>query len=269
MPTEPTSTAITSAPAPKAGAAKLTPRTHAATASHLQFSDIGMDMVVLKDGTARAVLEVTPLCFAGFSDSEVKDLSKRYAAFLNNLTGPIQILLKSRVLDVQGYLTGLKDREESETRPFFRDHLKDYRELIEKYLPYSGYGTIRRSAYLVIPYEIPAPPSDDPFAGIFAMLSPGKILREAKNRSERQQKLRDGLNVAVEKIMSDIAGLGLQVRRLTTLELIRLYAETYHPGTHDSEHAALFAQFAPAGIEPRTAQTKEEAPADAAPSPTT
>lgn len=240
---------------PKLQAAGSTPQAkaaapkHAATASHLQFSDIGMDMVTLKDNSARAVIEITPICLDFHTEVERADLTRRYAAFLNALDAPLQVLLKSRQLDMDGYLSDLKTREDGETRPFFKGQLKDYRELLEKFLPYSGYGIMRRQAYIVVPYELPtgaAAPSQaggDPLSNLLALFSPGKILREARARSARQQQLREGLNAEVEKLLAAIAPLGLVVRRLSTLELLRMFTRTYHPATHDTAHAELFEQF--------------------------
>jgi hypothetical protein len=216
---------------------------HQPAAAHLQFADIGNDMLVLKDGSARAVLEVTPICLAGYSDEEQTELMRRYAGFLNTLERPLQILLKSRALNIDGYMQDLKHREEEERRPVFRAVLKDYRGLLQKFLPYSGYGTMERSAYLVVAHELPKAAAAAPLGGIFSLFAQNKLLREMRAHSDRLRTLREGLDAEVAKVLAAFEPVGLPVRRLPTLELMRLFARQYHPGTRDSEHDALFRQF--------------------------
>lgn len=218
--------------------------THAPSARHLLFNDIGGDAIVLKDGSARAVLEVTPVCLAGYTEQEHELLTKRYAEFLNALTFPVQILVKSKVLDMDGYLRDLRDRETGEERPFFRGQLKEYRELLEKFLPYSGYGIMDRRIYIVIPYELPAEAirATEPASGFFALFAPNRVLRDAEKRSERLAQLRNGLNDCVRQVIDAFAPLGLPIRRLETEELISLFVRVYHPGTADHDHDDLFDQ---------------------------
>ena len=217
--------------------------THAATAPHLRFADIGRDMLVLKDGSARAVLEVTPICLAGYSDEEQRGLMERYARFLNGLEQPLQILLKSRTLDIEHYLEDLKVREEAETRARFKPLLRDYRGLIEKFLPYSGFGIMRRSAYLVVAVEPPKDAAAESEGGFFSLFTPNKLLREAKTKQRREEALATALDAEVAKVLASFQEVGLPVRRLPTLDLIRLFVDQYHPGTHDHDHDALFDQF--------------------------
>jgi hypothetical protein len=217
---------------------------HSANAARLQFHDIGNDCIILKDGSARAVIEVTPISLAGYTDEEQRRLMARYAEFLNTLEAPIQILYKSRTLDMQGYLDGMKAREESEQRPFFRGVLKDYRGLLEKFLPYSGYGVMQRSIYLVVAFEMHAKPAGpDPLAGVINLFAGHSAAREARKLAERTAQVRAGLDLEAEKVLTAFAKIGLPVRRLPTVELIRLFAHVYHPSSHDAEHEALFAQF--------------------------
>jgi hypothetical protein len=221
------------------------PVKHSPGAAHLKFSSIGSDMVVLKDGSGRAVLEITPISLAGFSEEEHKELAEKYANFLNTLEDPVQILMKSRALDIDGYLNALKEKESTEDRPLFKSMLKEYRGLIEKFLPYSGYGIMSRKVYMVVPIEpVGASKSADPISGFFANLfSPNKLLREAKQKQKQQRELYGGLKTKCDKIMADFQIVGLPIRRLSTMEIMRLFAEVYHPATHDEEHDELLDQF--------------------------
>lgn len=129
---------------------------------HLRLDSIGDDVVSLPGGIHRAVLEVGATNFALQGELEQEALISGFAAFLNSLTFPIQVLVRVLPLDFAGYLADFerRAREElpEELAELARDHalflrgLARNRALLERrffvVVPSHGEGTPRRGFHL-------------------------------------------------------------------------------------------------------------------------
>lgn len=76
----------------------------------LGLEEIEDDAIILKGGERRAVLEVGSVNFALQDEREQEAIVLGFAAFLNSLTFPIQILVRGLPVDVAGYLDALERR---------------------------------------------------------------------------------------------------------------------------------------------------------------
>ena len=88
----------------------------ASTQSHLDIEDIKDNLVILKDGGSTLVLSVTAINFGLLSEREQDATIYAYAALLNSLAYPIQILIRSARKDISGYLKLLEDAERKESK---------------------------------------------------------------------------------------------------------------------------------------------------------
>jgi hypothetical protein len=85
-------------------------RLSSAQAIHLGLEGIEDDAIVLGGGERRAVLEAGSLNFALQGDREREATVAGFAAFLNGLTFPIQVLVRVLPVDVATYLETLEHR---------------------------------------------------------------------------------------------------------------------------------------------------------------
>ena len=122
--------------------------------THCALEAIQHDVVDLGDGQYRAVLEVSGVSFGLQSDDQRESLTAAYAAFLNGLAFPIQILVRAAPVDVESHAARLERRAAHETggpgevlpllareHAVFLRHLARQRSLLE------------RRFYVVIPAE--------------------------------------------------------------------------------------------------------------------
>ena len=77
---------------------------------YLPISQIEQDVVVLKDGSARGILKASPINFDLKSETEQNAIIYGYQSFLNSLQFPIQIVIRSRKLDLERYLVKLESQ---------------------------------------------------------------------------------------------------------------------------------------------------------------
>src|SRR5665647_506424 len=95
--------------------AKSARKINATTQKFTEIQDVVDDIVILTGGNACLVIEVTATNFALLSAGEQDSKIYSYAALLNSLSFPIQILIRSKKLDITSYLK-LLDVEAKKTQ---------------------------------------------------------------------------------------------------------------------------------------------------------
>lgn len=200
------------------------------TQKYLDIAEIREGVVVMKDGTLRAVLAVSSINFALKSSEEQEALVAQYVQFLNTLDYPLQIVIHSRPLDIAPYLAKLAAREKEQTNELLRVQTADYRKFVGELVHIGDIMT--KAFYIVVPYS----PISDARKGFFSRLqealSPARLLRL---KGERFQERRRELMQRVEHAASALQSLGLQSVMLDTQALIELYYTLYNPEVSKSE----------------------------------
>src|SRR3989338_5767318 len=98
----------------------------AATQLHLRIAEIRDSTVVLKNGGLRGVLKISSMNFNLKSEAEQNAIIYSYQSFLNTLEFPIQIVIRSRKLDLDKYLDKLKDIAEKQNNNLLQKQTRDY-----------------------------------------------------------------------------------------------------------------------------------------------
>ncbi len=76
----------------------------------LPLEDVVDNVLCLRGGDYRAVLEAQSVNFALKSEAEQEAIMAGYRAFLNSLSYPIQVVVRVLPTDVESYLAGLRER---------------------------------------------------------------------------------------------------------------------------------------------------------------
>src|SRR3989339_736963 len=125
-------------------------KTAASTQKHLDIAQIRDDIVILRDGTVRAVLLVSSINFALKGEDEQNALIQAYISFLNTLDFPLQIVIQSRRLNIDKYLEKLLVLERQQTNELMRQQIVDYRAYLKELLDLgyimNGLGSIGLNA---------------------------------------------------------------------------------------------------------------------------
>src|SRR3989339_1335076 len=77
------------------------------TQEHLPLADIVKDIALMKDGGAAIVLESTSLNFGLLSEREQEAVVAAFAALINSLSFPVQILVRTQTKDISKYIFAL------------------------------------------------------------------------------------------------------------------------------------------------------------------
>ncbi len=194
------------------------------TQEHLDIAEIRDDIVVLKDGTMRAVIMVSSINFALKSEDGQNAVIGAYVRFLNNLSFPLQIIIQSRELDIDNYLEYLKTKEKEQTNRLLKVQTADYIEYIQEL---TSLGKImNKKFFVVVPYSA----LSDKRKGFFSLL--GEALRPAtilRLKDKTFRKYQEALDRRVDSVTGGLESMGVATNRLDTQSLIELYYKTYNP----------------------------------------
>ncbi|MDD4901709.1 MAG: hypothetical protein PHE24_01080 [Patescibacteria group bacterium] len=200
------------------------------TQQYLDIAEVKDDVVVMRDGTLRAVLLVSSINFALKSEDEQEAIVSSYVGFLNNINFPVQIVIQSRRLNIEGYLAELKQKEKEQLNELLKIQTHEYIQYIQELVSLGD--IMSKSFYVVVPYN----PLSDKHKGFFSsineVLKPATLVRMKGKRFDRYKK---ELDRRLESIASGLASAGLKTVQLDTQGLIELYYNTYNPVTSENE----------------------------------
>lgn len=200
------------------------------TQHFLDIAEIQEDTVIMKDGTLRAVLLVASINFSLKSEDEQNAIISAYIGFLNSLEFPLQIVIQSRKLDIDGYLDRLKKVEKEQTNELLRMQTAEYRQYVGELVEIGDIMTKR--FYIVVPYN---PLSDKQRSWFNRFLGLFSAVRDVKLKESEFVKRHHALSQRVNHIITGLASMSVKSVVLDTQSLIELYYNTYNPSTYNQE----------------------------------
>ena len=204
----------------------------AATQHYLKIAEIKDDTIVLGSGELRAIVAVSSTNFALKSEDEQNALINAYQGMLNSLEFPIQILVHSRILDINTYLAKLKNLAAGQTNELLRIQMNEYIEYIGKLIEFAN--IMAKTFYVIVPFSS-QPVRETFLSKVTGFLNPAAGIATNQEDFERA-KIK--LDERVNKVVSELGSIGLRSLTLTTAELVELLYQSYNfDGTNINEQA--------------------------------
>lgn len=178
------------------------------TQQDLPIADIKNDIVFLKSGDYALILQTSAVNFGLLSENEQISIIASFAGMLNSLSFPIQILIRSKRLDITTYLKKLDDSYYHQPNPLLAQLIAKYRSFIEKTIRENE--VLDKQFYIVVPlwsYEI----------GVISINSP-----------EQLKKVLNTLIPRRDHLIRQLSGIGLQAKQLKSEELVKLFYDIYN-----------------------------------------
>lgn len=196
------------------------------TLHYLDIAGIRQDTVIMKDGSLRAVILVSSINFALKNEDEQSAIVGAYVSFLNNINFPLQIVIQSRELNIENYLTHLGKKEKEQTNDLLKMQITEYIGYIKELISLSK--IMNKRFYVVVPYN----PLSDKKKGFLPRLtetfSPTSLI---KMKEDNFTHLRQELQRRIDNVISGLDSIGLNTIELDTQSLIELFYNTYNPVT--------------------------------------
>jgi hypothetical protein len=124
-----------------------------ATQNFIPIKEVRDGIVILKDGSMRALLMTSSLNFALKSEDEQQSIIFQFQNFLNSLDFSIQIFLESRRLDIRPYIALLEGRQKEQTNDLLKIQIKEYIQFIKTFTENTNIMT--KTFFIVVPYSPP------------------------------------------------------------------------------------------------------------------
>ena len=207
------------------------------TQNHLKIAEIRDGVVIMEDGSFRAVIMARSINFDLMSMSEQEAVEYAYQSFLNSLYYPVQIFVRSQRIDMGDYIAKLDKIRTEHDNMLLSLLMEDYINFIGGLADQTN--IMDKAFYVVIPF-LPnvdsqqknlniARESKSMISGLGSIFSNTQthVVIDEKKLEEAKTELRH----RVQAVLSGLNECGVKSIPLDTQELIELYYDVYNPDT--------------------------------------
>lgn len=214
------------------------------TQATLIISELRDSMVIMKDGSFRAVVACKSINFDLMSDTEREAVEYSYQNFLNSLNFTIQILIRSQRVDIGPYLDRLTELRRNNDNMLLGILMDDYIDFIDELSQEAN--IMDKSFFIVIPYytSSEAEKAVTQTKNFFKSLSRTKGPTVTRIDRATYDKAITEINNRVEAVISGLFQIGIHSVRLNTKELGQLYYNFNNPDTAVREPLGDFNKLA-------------------------
>ena len=217
---------------PKSTVRKRKSDAKAATQRFLPIGEIRNDAVFLKNGGVRAVLQIEALNFNLKSETEQQGIIAGYGAFVNTITFPLQIVVRSSRTNVDDYLRQLTDLAEVQSNTLLKEQTLGYVAFIQQLLEVAD--IMQKRFFVVIPVDR-ATRKKTLLEKFFDWIHPEDSAAKAQQRMRDLGATLRTLNERVDLVQAGLTNIGPHARRLPTRDLLDLYYQIFNPKTSQRE----------------------------------
>ena len=214
------------------------------TQSTLLISELRDNVVIMKDGSFRAVVACKSINFDLMSDVEREGVEYSYQNFLNSLKFTTQILVRSQRVDIGPYIERLSEIRRNNDNMLLGVLMDDYINFID--ILSQEANIMDKSFFVVIPYytSVDAEKVLQQTKNFFKSFSRTKAPEVTKIDRATYEKALAELTNRVDAVMSGLFQIGINSVRLNTRELAELYYNFNNPDTAVREPLVDFSKLA-------------------------
>lgn len=229
---------------PVAPVAKTNPNS---TQNTLQIAEIRDGIVIMNDGSFRAVVACQSINFDLMSPEEREAVEFSYQGFLNSLYFPVQIFVRSQKVDIRPYIEKLDKIRSEHDNMLLALLMEDYIGFMSALAQETN--IMDKKFYVVIPYfkSIDGQQLLDQSKGFFQNFT-GKKEENVVINEQDLEKGKAELRNRIQAIMAGLQQCGVQSVPLDTQELIELYYDAYNPDTATRQQIKRFDGFLNADV---------------------
>lgn len=210
----------------------------ASTQRYLPFSQIKENIVIMKDNSARMILQCSTVNFLLKNSDEQDSIIMSFQRFLNSLDFPVQIMIRSKKLDIDSYLWKLNDKAVKQDNPLLQNQTYEYIEYLRKLIEVAQ--IMKKDFYIVVPYDTDGNNSvkDDSMAGMFTTfwksINQKNELFMIKSQIKNFTKTKKWLTSRVNSVKTWLENIGIRGTQLEKSELISFLTQYYNPSLNSS-----------------------------------
>jgi hypothetical protein len=198
------------------------------TQDFVPVKEIRNGIVVLKDGSMRAVVMASSINFALKSADEQQAVIMQFQNFLNSLDFSIQISIQSRELDIRPYISMLEERYRNEIGDLMKIQIREYIQFIRSFVEQTSIMT--KTFFVVVPFTPTIISTDS--NPLNQLLNKDKQVNKIEDK-DRFEENRTQLDQRIGTISQGLSRCGIKSIQLGTEEIIELFYKIFNPGDQE------------------------------------
>jgi hypothetical protein len=206
-----------------------------ATQEFMPIQEVRDGVIVLKDGSLRAVVLANSVNLSLKSADEQRGTIMQFQNFLNTLDFSVQIVAQSRRLDIRPYLLLLENRIKLQSEPLLKLQTKEYINFIREFT--ESVNIMTKTFFVVVPYTQTALASSAGGGGILKKLLPfgqNKGGEEEARQVDFEEK-KSQLEQRVSVIEQGLGSCGIKTAELGTEEIVEVFYKVFNPGEQEGK----------------------------------
>lgn len=192
----------------------------------VEVADIRENVVFLKNGSLRAVIEVSATNFELKSEAEQTAILQNFQNFLNSIDFPLQMVITSRKLDINEYLTLVDAATNELSNELLKIQAGEYSKFVKELAELANIMT--KKFYIVVPFYVFETPSKTGLLkSLTSIFKPSTAVKQITD--EQFQTYQSQLLQRVEITLDSLIGIGVKAKVLERDALMKIYYEIYNP----------------------------------------
>jgi hypothetical protein len=200
-----------------------------ATQDFVPIKEVRDGIVILKDGSLRALLMASSINLALKSQDEQAAIISQFQNFLNSLEFTAQFFVESRELDIRPYIALLEERLAVELDDLMKIQIREYIAFIKDFTERAN--IMSKNFFIVVPYDPALIARGGGITTTLGNLLPGSSGNVTATLTDEQfEQYRTQLEQRISVIEQGLVRTGVRTVSLGTEEVIELFYKLFNPG---------------------------------------
>ncbi len=196
------------------------------TQEFVPVKEVRDGIVMLKDGSMRAIVLCSSLNFALKSADEQEAIIYQFQNFLNSLDFSIQISIQSRELDIRPYIATLEKQYNEQLNDLLKIQTKEYIQFVKTLT--ESQNIMSKAFFIIVPFSPTTigPSQDSALGKLFSTSKKPTTGEKRDNFEENRTQLEQRLSV----VQQGLTRCGIRSVVIGTEEAIELFYKLFNPG---------------------------------------
>lgn len=203
------------------------------TQRYLPFSWIKENIIIMKDNSVRIILKCSTINFLLKNTDEQDSIIISFQRFLNSIDFPIQIMVRSKKLDIDSYLNNLNSRAVKQENQLLQNQTYEYIAYLKKLIEVAQ--IMKKEFYIVVPFDFEANKSvkDTSYFGFFSdfwkSITQNQELWNIKNQLKNFVNNKKEVLKRVNVIQTWLENIWIKAEPISKQELVKFLTDYYNP----------------------------------------
>ncbi len=198
------------------------------TQEFVPIKEVRDGIIVMKDGSMRAVVLSSSLNFALKSTDEQEAIIYQFQNFLNSLDFSVQISIQSRELDIRPYIASLEKQYSEQLNDLLKIQIKEYIQFVKSFT--ESQNIMSKTFFIVIPFNPTVIIGGGKDGFLSKIISGGNKKGGTAEKNDNFEENRTQLEQRVSVVQQGLMRCGIRSAILGTEETIELFYKLFNPG---------------------------------------